>query len=99
MERAAVVGVILDTARAFNQELDYRIDVSRGENTPLFGAGGVLDSLGLVSFITAIEQALDERLGAIAVLADERAFSQSRSPFMTVATLADYILSVAALES
>ena len=99
VDRTSVVEVILETARGFNRELESKIDVSRGEEAALFGAGGALDSLGLVSFITAVEQALDERLGTIAILADDRAFSQTRSPFISVATLADYILGVTALGS
>ncbi len=56
----------------------------------LFGAPSPLDSLGLVALLIDIEEAF-ERQGHAVVLSDERALSQSRSPFRNVASLADYI--------
>ena len=59
-------------------------------DTPLFGEAGLLDSVGLVSLIVAVEQALEDELGMQVGLADERALSQRSSPYRTVASLADY---------
>lgn len=92
--RTQVVQSILDVAGEMNGELGGRIDVARGENAPLFGREGVLDSLGLVSFIVAVEQALDDSLGLAVTLADERAVSQRASPFRTIGTLADYVVAL-----
>jgi len=58
----------------------------------LLGKGAVLDSLGLVSTILAIEGRIRDDLDLSLTLASEAAFSRSTSPFRTVATLADYIL-------
>ncbi|MDQ3776527.1 MAG: hypothetical protein M3461_20310 [Pseudomonadota bacterium] len=52
-----VVQSILEVAREMNESLARRIDIERGEDAPLFGKEGVLESLGLVSFIVAVEQA------------------------------------------
>ena len=87
-----VVQSILEVAREMNESLARRIDIERGKDAPLFGKEGVLDSLGLVSFIVAVEQALDESLGVTVTLADERAVSQRASPFRTVGALADYVV-------
>ena len=56
----------------------------------LFGAPSPLDSLGLVALLIDIEEAF-ERQGHAIVLSDERALSQSRSPFRNISSLADYI--------
>jgi acyl carrier protein len=62
------------------------------EETRLLGKRSFLDSLGLVSLIVDIEQKLNENRGYEVTIADERAMSQERSPFLTVGTLADYVL-------
>jgi acyl carrier protein len=59
--------------------------------TLLLGTAGVLDSLGLVNFIVAVEERLEDEFEISVTLSDKRAFSRSGSPFRTVATLAVYI--------
>lgn len=70
----------------------YGLDIPDGvqRDTLLFGESGLLDSVGLVSLIVAVEQEIEGDLGASIVLADERAMSQASSPFRTVGALADY---------
>lgn len=62
-------------------------------DTALFGSGGGLDSMGLVTLVVEVEQVLAERFGLQITLADDRAMSQRSSPFRTVGTLVAYILS------
>ena len=62
-------------------------------DTALFGSGGWLDSMGLVTLVVEVEQVLAERFGMQVTLADDRAMSQRSSPFRTVGTLVAYILS------
>jgi acyl carrier protein len=57
---------------------------------PLFGPGSPLDSLGLVSLLIDIEEALGDQGHAI-TLSDARAMSQTRSPFRSVPALVAYI--------
>ncbi len=57
---------------------------------PIFGAGSALDSLGLVSLLLDIEEALQDR-GVDVTLSDARAMSQARSPFRSVPALVAYI--------
>jgi D-alanine--poly(phosphoribitol) ligase subunit 2 len=85
-----VIQTILEVADEFNENLEYKIAVEKGEVAALFGREGVLDSLGLVSFVMAVEQALEDKTGVALTLADEKAMSQRNSPFRTVGTLADY---------
>jgi acyl carrier protein len=62
-------------------------------STQLFGERGLLDSVGLVSLVVAVEQELADELGIDVGLADERALSQRTSPYRTVASLAEYAAS------
>jgi acyl carrier protein len=59
--------------------------------TKLIGRSGLLDSLGLVRVIVLVEQRIREEFQSSIVLADERALSQTSSPFRTVQSLADYV--------
>ena len=88
--RQEFVRIILEIASEFNEDMKYKIAVDQEEAAPLFGRGGVLDSLGVVSFAMAVEQAIEDEVGFSLVLADEKAMSQRSSPFRTVGTLADW---------
>lgn len=61
------------------------------ESTRLIGRKGILTSLELVTLIVNIEQKLREEYDISLTIADERAMSQEKSPFRTVASLSDYI--------
>lgn len=63
-------------------------------NTPLIGTGRIVDSIGLVTLLVAIEDNLAGQFGKPVSLMDDRAMSQSKSPFRTVGTLASYLLTV-----
>lgn len=64
------------------------------ETAVIFGPGSPLDSLGLVALLIDIEEAM-AREGHPITLSDDRAMSQTRSPFRTVPRLVDYISSIA----
>lgn len=85
-----VTELILSVVRDLNQGLPAPVPVDRGRETPLFGGDGVLDSLGLVQLVLAVEEAVEDRFGVSVSLADERAISQSASPFRTLGSLARY---------
>ena len=62
------------------------------ENSYLFGSNKALfDSIGLIEFLVELEYALYGELGKNISLADEKAMSQTTSPFINVKTLSRYI--------
>lgn len=60
-------------------------------DTRLVGRSAVLDSLGLVTLIVDLEQRLETDFGVSLSLANERAMSQTKSPFRSVESLTDYV--------
>jgi hypothetical protein len=60
-------------------------------NSIIFGPGGMLDSLGLVSFLADLEYRLSEEFDREFLLASERAMSRSRSPFRDVSALTELV--------
>jgi acyl carrier protein len=88
--RDRVVALLLDGVRALLEERGEPAPVDLNEDTRLIGPDAVVTSLGLVSLIVGLEQALDDEFGVSIILADERAMSLRHSPFRTVGTLATY---------
>jgi hypothetical protein len=93
VERELVVGEIYQAIRRINEVRDPKDRLVCGEETALYGSGGALDSLALVSLILDVEQAVNERLGTSLVLADAQAMGQRHNPFRDVRSLADYTVS------
>lgn len=93
-----ILAVIYATVDEMNEQLPLAQRLEKDPQTVLFGREGKLDSLGLVNFITEVEQQLEDELEVILSLADEKALSQKRSPFHTIETLSGYIQSVLDVE-
>jgi D-alanine--poly(phosphoribitol) ligase subunit 2 len=88
--QARIVAAVLAAAEELNPSLEEPVDVARGEEAPLYGGDGPLDSLALVTLTSDVEQRLEDEFGVLITLTDERAFSQARSPFRTVGSLAEF---------
>jgi len=78
----------------FNIQMPKEQQIAKTNDTVLFGEAGLLDSMGLVSFIADIEQRISSRLGIDVSIANEDALSQSVLPFRTVRTLINYVMSL-----
>lgn len=89
-----LVSVILEAVKELNEEQALEVPQDLTADTPLFGPNGLLDSMGLVSLVVAVEQSLQDRFGVTVSLADEKAMSQANSPYRTIGSLADYASAV-----
>lgn len=88
--------LILEAIRDLNADWNKDVLADPGLATPIYGSGGTLDSLQLVTLIAEIEARAAEAWGLEIVLADERAMSRHRSPFRDVAALAGLASEVSA---
>lgn len=91
--REEVLEALREAVDAFNA-IHGEKQLAFAPETLLFGRGGSLDSLDLVMFLVEVEGRLADRFGMDQPLSDDRAMSQHRSPFRTIDSLADYILSL-----
>ncbi len=91
INKTKTTDILLQIAADMNPALTNPIDIKLGGEAPLFGSGGALDSMALVQFIVEVEAAVEDHFGHNIVLANERAMSQRRSPFLTIQSLANYI--------
>ncbi len=94
--RNTVLTLVTEAATELNPGLDEPIALELGEDAPLYGKEGVLDSLDLVSLILLIEEKATDELGKTVTLTSDRALSSHRSPFRTVGSVTDYVLALAA---
>ena len=90
-EKNTVLEIIYTALDTLNPELPEEQRLEKSEDTPLYGKGSTLDSLGLVGFIVALETRLQDELGATVSITGTRALARKDSPFRTLGTLADYV--------
>lgn len=94
IERENIINLLLTTLEAHFDEINESVDLTEKENVKLFGGDGLLDSIGLVSYVVEVEEKLEDEYDISVILADEKAMSRRTSPFARVSYLADYILEV-----
>jgi len=89
-----VEGIIFAAVDGLSHVLAQPVDCTAGSETALFGAEGQLDSMSLVSLIVSVEEAVEEAFGVAIVLASEKAMSARRSPFASVASLTEHVVTL-----
>ncbi|WP_035061646.1 hypothetical protein [Andreprevotia chitinilytica] len=86
-----VFSLIMKTLEAINAERDNPIDTSAGLQLALYGTNGVFDSMGLVNFLSTLEEEIEDEMDQSVSLTSEKAVSRKISPFSSVAALIDFI--------
>ena len=62
------------------------------ETTKLIGSDSIFDSMELVTFLVELEEGLEEEFSIEIDIAEEKAMSRFRSPFLNTTTLSQYII-------
>jgi len=86
--------VVMEAIDELNGQLPKEEKLKKSPDTVLFDSGGGVDSLGLVSLLTTIEQKIEETYGITVTLLEDIDILENDNPFKTVMSLADYIASV-----
>jgi len=92
MQRDKILSAVYQALERSNALREPEQQLVCAEETTLYGSQGGLDSLGLVSLLLDVEEAVNAHTGACMVLADARAMAQQRNPFRDVRSLADYVV-------
>ncbi len=90
MTKNEIKQIIFDAIAMANHAREEEDSIPISDDTELYGANGHLDSMGLVSFLIDIEEALLDNDIEVS-LSDERAMSEANSPFQNVESLVNYI--------
>jgi len=89
---ASVKDTVLSIVIEVGKEQENKELLSPTLSTKLFGTN--LTSLGIVMLVSELEQTIHNNFSIQISLADERAMSQSTSPFRTVDSLIKYVESL-----
>lgn len=90
MSKDQIKQIIMETSSEYARENNIVSLMHPEGNSRLYGPDA-LDSLGLVIFIGELEESIDDAFGIQVSLADEKAMSQSVSPFRSINALTNYI--------
>ncbi len=82
--------LVQNCMREIGKEQGIEVPGDLNADTALFGKGGLLDSLGLVTLVVAVEETIEDQYSVSISLADQRAVSQRHSPFRSIGSLAEY---------
>jgi D-alanine--poly(phosphoribitol) ligase subunit 2 len=86
-----VIDAVNSAVDDLNEILDAGERLGKSPDEALIGKDARLDSLGLVNLIVLVEEKIQEKFGVGITLVDERAMSQSKSPFRTLGSLAEFV--------
>lgn len=95
MDVHAARRLVYDAIDIVNQQLPPATRLRKAPETIIVGAGGALDSLGIVNFVIAVEEKIADATGAPVQLLDD-AMLVDGGPFHTVGSLARHIAARAA---
>lgn len=84
--------LVIENVRRLAQDFEIKNLAEVTADTRLYGEGGPLDSMALVNLVADLEDAVAEKYSHSISLADESAMSAKRSPFRSVASLAEAII-------
>jgi acyl carrier protein len=85
-----LLNLIKICTREICEQDNRRIPDDLGPDTRLFGESGLLDSMGLVSLVVAVEENIEDQYDVAVSLANQEAMSLKRSPFRSIGSLAEY---------
>jgi acyl carrier protein len=66
--------------------------IELSNKTSLIGSAAIFDSMGLVTFLVELEEKLEELYSVEIEIADEKAMSRFRSPFMNIDSLSEFLI-------
>ncbi len=89
--REIITEIVYSVIDDINSDLVNK-KISKSLDSELYGHKDLLDSFELVNFIVLLEEKIEERLSNTLSLTDDKALSQDYSPFGTVGTLIDYVI-------
>ena len=89
-----VLDAIYAAVDDLNKSLGRGQKIEKDPQAVLASETGKLDSLGIVTLIIGVEEAIEDEFGYTISLVGEHAMSREKSPFRTINTLMQYITEV-----
>lgn len=93
-QKQKITNLVFSVIDEINKELSKDEHIIKSLDSVIYGSNGQLDSLGLVNFVVAVEQKIEDVFEKSINLADDKAMSEKNSPFQTIETFVNYIYDV-----
>jgi D-alanine--poly(phosphoribitol) ligase subunit 2 len=93
-QKQKIINLVFSVIDEINKELSKDEHIIKSLDSVIYGSNGQLDSLGLVNFVVAVEQKIEDVFEKSINLADDKAMSEKNSPFQTIETFVNYIYDV-----
>jgi len=87
-----LIETIFRAIEEVNKLLPPEKQLLKSASTVLLGESGVLDSLGLINLIVAIEEQILNDIGVNVIVLDEEVLANPEGAYRTIETLANWIL-------
>ena len=82
---------IYSTVEELNRQLPDEQQLPQSPDTIIVGDGGILDSLGVITFLVALEDRLSRDTGNSVTLLDEGLISEPDGPLKTIGCIEQFI--------
>ena len=92
MNKQDLVQMMIELLQDVLADSDAEYSAAVTATTQLVGEGAAITSLSLISFITGVELAIEEKYDTELTLVSEEALSRRKSPFRMIDALSDYVL-------
>lgn len=83
--------IINEAISELNEQLDDDKQLEYSDSVRLIGKHAAIDSMEFVTFITILEELIEDELDVNMKLVSDKAFSRERSPFLSFKTLEEFI--------
>ena len=94
IEKKQIIELIFEAFDEINPLLPEDKKLEKNIKTEIYGANGILDSLGLVNFIVIMEEILERKLGVSVILSNENTLSQTSNLFKSVDEFSNYLINL-----
>ena len=94
MNKQELVQMMIELLQDVLADSDAEYSAEVTAMTLLVGEGAAITSLSLISFITGVELAIEEKYDTELTLVSEEALSRRKSPFRMIDALSDYVLTL-----
>ena len=91
-QKQKITNLVFSVIDEINKELSKDEHIIKSLDSVIYGSNGQLDSLGLVNFVVAVEQKIEDVFEKSINLADDKAMSEKNSPFQTIETFVNLSL-------
>jgi len=92
VDKDRVIEALFNVIDNLNRQVLPDAQLKKSTGTILSGEGAQLDSLGIINFVVAVEQEIEDEFHTIITLTDDTVLAAADEPLRTIDSLADHLV-------